>query len=114
MSELAMEFLRRVVNELGDRKFEYCEEPWTEGAREFLTVVIKVQDFLKVLPDVTREFAARIKPEFTRCHPLAPPPRPFDHYYTARDKIRGLSIRCLRHWDVTQRDFVYRFDAALS
>ena len=115
MSELTLEFLRRVVNELNGRKFEYMEELINEGEhRDFLYVSIKAEDFLKVLPEVTREFAQKIKPEFTRCHKLAPLPAPFEHHYTARDPISGVAIRCYRHWNVMQGDIVYRFDAAFS
>ncbi len=115
MSELTMEFLRRVVNELNGRRFEYIEEPIKEGdRRDFLSVTIKAEDLLKVLPEITREFAGKIEQRFTRCHKLLTPPAPFDQYYTARDPIGGVSIRCLRHWDVMRGSIVYRFDAAFS
>lgn len=115
MSELTMEFLRRVVNELNGRRFEYTKEPINEGERrDFLSVSIKAEDFLKVLPEITREFAAKIRPEFTRCHKLHPLPKPFEQHFTARDPISGVSIRCFRHWDVMRSGIAYRFDAAFS
>jgi hypothetical protein len=114
-SELTMEFLRRVVNELKGRRFEYIEEPINEGQRrDLVSAQMKAEDFLKVLPEVTREFAGKIRPEFTRCHKLAPPPPPLGQHYTARDPIGGVSIRCIRYWDVTHNDICYRFDAAFS
>ena len=115
MSELTMEFLRRVVNELNGRRFEYMKEPINEGERrDFVSATVKAEDFLKVLPEVTREFAAKIRPEFTRCHQLAPLPAPLDQHYTARDPISGMSVRCFRAWDVMESGIVYRFDAAFS
>jgi hypothetical protein len=115
MSQLTTEFVRRVVNELNGRRFQYVEEPIGEGQRrDFVTAHVKAQDFLKVLPEVTREFAQKIRPEFTRCHKLQPLPAQFEQHYTARDPIGGISIRCFRHWDVIHSDIVYRFDAAFS
>ena len=115
MSELTMEFLRRVVNELDGRKFEYRAEPINEGQRrDFISAHVKAEDFLKVLPEVTREFASRIRPEYTRCHKLQSLPPPYDQHYTARDPISGVSVRCFRHWDVMGSEIVYRFDAAFS
>jgi hypothetical protein len=115
IGSLTMEFLRRVVNELNGRRFEYMEEPINEGeGRDFVSVSIKAEDLLKVLPDVAREFAGAIRPEFTRCHKLSPLPAPFNNHYTARDPISGVSIRCFRHWHVMIGDIVYRFDAAFS
>ena len=115
MSELTTEFLRRVVNELNGRRFEYIEEPISEGqGRDFVSAYVKAEDFLKVLPEITREFAGKIRPEFTRCHKLLPLPPPFGNYYTARDPIGGVSIRCFRHWHVMEGGIVYRFDAAFS
>lgn len=60
------------------------------------------------------EFAAKIKPEWTRCHKLSDPPPSITQYFTAYDPISGLSIRVIRHWDVMKSDFRYRFDAAFS
>ncbi len=116
MSELTMEFLRRVVNELNGRRFEYLEELISEEhpRRTFVTASVKAEDLLKVLPEITREFAGRIRPEFTRCYKLLPPPKPFDQHFTARDPISGVSIRCFRHWDVIRNGITYRFDAAFS
>ena len=111
---VSMEFLHRVVNELKGRRFEYREEPINEGQRgDFVSANIKAQDFFKVLPDVSREFAAKIEPRFTRCHQLAPLPVHFDPY-TSRDPIGGMSIRCVLQWDVIRSEMIYRFDAAFS
>lgn len=111
-----MEFLRRVVNELNGRRFEYTEEMMREGDhRDFVSAQVKADDLLHVLPEVTRKFAAEIRQEFLRCHNLLPPPGAFGQsHYTARDPISGVSIRGLRHWHVMLGDVVYRFDAAFS
>ena len=113
MTQLTFEFLRRVVNELKGRKFEYIKEP---GGRpphaEMITAQGKADDLLYVLPEITREFAGKIKPEFSRCYELrAPGPLPS---WTARDPISGISIRCVRIWDVTENDMRCRFDAVFS
>lgn len=115
MPELTMEFLRHVVNEMNGRRFEYVEELLKENERrDFVSAVVKSNELLHVLPEMTRKFAAEIRPEFTRCHKLLPLPESFGYHYTARDPIGGVSIRCLRHWDVMACDIVYKFDAAFS
>lgn len=118
MAKFTTEFLRRVVNELNGRRFEYREEPLGQNGgserRDFVTAHIKAEDALKVLPEVTGEFAAHILPEYTRCHKLLPLPPAYQQHYTSRDPISGVSIRCFRHWDVTRSEMLYRFDAAFS
>ena len=115
ISEVTFEFLRRVVNELNGRKFEYIEEPLFEGQRrDFISAQVKAGELFYVLPEITREFAVKIRPQFCHCHKLHPPSQAFEHHFTARDPISGLSIRCLRHWDVMSGGIRYRFDAAFS
>ena len=115
MRESTREFLRRVVIELKGRQFEYIQVPINEGERrDFLSVSVPAEDFLKVLPEITCEFASKIRSEFTRCHQLLPLPKAYEQHYTMRDPISGVSIRCFRCWDVRRSDIVYRFDAAFS
>ena len=111
-----MEFLRRVINELNGRRFEYLEEliNETQPRRDFVSAQVKANDLLHVLPEMTRKFAAEIRPEFSRCHKLLPLEPAFGEPYTARDPISGVSIRCFCHWHVMEGDIVYRFDAAFS
>ena len=113
LSMLAFEFLRRVVNELEDRKFEYLEEPYRVPSEQ-LCADAKHHDLLYVLPELTRDFAGKIKPAFTRCHKIVAPPSLIMQYFTALDPVSGLSIRCIRHFDVMKGEFRYRFDAAFS
>ena len=116
--ELTMEFLRRVVNELKGRRFDFCETALCvqpEGNYgNMVSACGNAEDILKYLPEITREFAAKIKPEFTRCYQLGPPFHGEDKYFTARDPLGGLSIRCFKHWDVIHSKLMYRFDAAFS
>jgi hypothetical protein len=108
-SSLAFDFLRRVVNELNGRRFEYVE---TGLPREQVTATVKQPEVLHVFPEVTREFAGKIKPEWHRCHKLT---AVYDlEAYTARDPISGVSIRCISHFDVIHGEMLYRFDAAFS
>jgi hypothetical protein len=112
---ITMEFLRRVVVELNGRRFEYLEEPISEGQRrDFVSAQVKAADLLHVLPEITRKFAAEIRPEFCRCHKLLPLAAPYEEHYTARDVVNGVSIRCFRSWYVAEGEIVYRFDAAFS
>ena len=70
---ITAEFLRRVVNELKGRQFEYREDHFVSVAPHAGDVVsgqAKEEDFLKVLPEFAREFAQKIDPTFTRCHKL--------------------------------------------
>jgi hypothetical protein len=110
--ELAFEFLRRVVNELHGRQFRYYDG--VVRPHEILTAQARQNDVLKVLPKLTREFAQKIKPEFTCCQKLASPPQYIFQHFTAHDPISGLSIRCYRQFDVREGEFLYRFDAAFS
>lgn len=116
--ELTLEFLRRVVIELKDRRFDFaetalCIQPEASGAW-MVTAHASGTDILKVLPEITRDFAAKIKPGLTCCYQLGPPLWSEDKYFTARDPIGGISIRCYKHWDVIHAAPMYRFDAAFS
>lgn len=115
LAQLTMEFLRLVVNELGERRFEYIDEPIKEGERcEFISVIMKAEIIEKKLPEITREFANAIRPEFSRCYRLAALPKTFEQQYTARDPLFGVAIRCFRHWHVMEGEILYRFDAVFS
>lgn len=112
-----MEFLRRVVNELNGRRFEFietalCVQP--EGYAEMLSASGNVEDILHYLPELTREFAGKIKPAFTRCYGLDAPACSEGRYYTARDPIGGVSIRGFKLFDPMRGKLMYRFDAAFS
>lgn len=115
LPELTMEFLRRVVNELNGRRFEFIEpgdlvlpEKWTE----MVSASGSAENIFHFLPECTREFAGKIKPEFTRCYQLNSPRWSEDRHYFARDPISGLSIRAFKHWDVMESQLMYRFDSA--
>ena len=107
-----MEFLRRVVIELKGRHFDFIKTP--EGNYgDIVSVTGGATDILKCLPELTRDFARKIKPEFTRCYGLAKPQQ-VQLYYTARDPISGVSIRCIGYWDVIHSENWLRFDANFS
>ena len=108
-AEMTFEFLRRVVNELKGRRFEYIDEPCAAT----LTVQAKANELLHVLPEITREFAGKIPAGATRCFKVITVPN-LDHQYSARDPFGGVSIRGVRIWDVMHGEIVYRFDAAFS
>jgi hypothetical protein len=109
---LVSEFTRRVVIELNGRRFEYSED--ISRKAEHLCADSNLEDVLKVLPEVTREFASRIKPEWCRCHKLSPPPEFINLTFTSLDPISGLSIRGIKHFNPMKSRFCYRFDAAFS
>ena|ERR1700688_1114940 len=108
--QLGFEFLRRVVNELNGRKFEQSSGTPSEQ----ICGDAKSDEVFHILPELTREFAQMIKPEWTRCCILEQPPSPIRDYFIATDPISGLSIRVILHWDVMKSGFRYRFDAAFS
>jgi hypothetical protein len=108
--QLGFEFLRRVVNELNGRKFEQSSGTPSEQ----ICGDAKSDEVLHILPELTREFAKRIKPEWTRCYILENPPSPINDYFIATDPHSGVSIRIVRHFDVMKGDFRYRFDAAFN
>jgi hypothetical protein len=110
----AVDFLRRVVNEMPARRFRYLETG-TEIPAEQISAMAREDELLKILPEITREFAGKIKPEFTRCHKLSRLSQ-IDPLWQdiAMDPISGLSIRWIRAYDVMKNDFIYRFDAAFS
>ena len=113
LSMLAFEFLRRIVNELDGRRFSEIAANQSRP-HEIVVAQAPQHDVLKVLPEMTREFAQKIKPEFTNCHTLAAPPAPIHIHCMVRDPMSGVSIRCFRHFDVMEGEFRYRFDAAFS
>jgi len=113
---ITLEFLRRVVNELKGRQFEYREDHFVTPAPhrgDIVSAQTKQEDFLKVLPEITRQYAEKIKPEFTRCHKLQ---ATYEHprNFTASDPISGVSIRCTLIWNAIHSEMSYRFDAAFS
>jgi hypothetical protein len=113
MPMLTMEFLRLVVNQLKGRKFEHS--PMLNLPPERIMAVANATDVLKKLPDMTREFAEKIKPEWIRCHELPELGNIVQGYqYTSRDLESGLSIRCLRIFDPLYGEMVYRFDSCFS
>ena len=107
---LVFEFMRLVIRELKGRTFEYVEvfPENTDG----LVAAAKSEDVLKVLPDIAREFASRIKPEWTRCYKMPTPPEFIT--FTGHDPFSGLSIRGMRHFDVMVGEMRYRFDARFN
>jgi len=107
MRELSFEFLRRVVNELKGRCFEFYASPLNG---ETIIAAARPDVILHVLPEMAREFAEQIKPEWTRCHKRNSLPQEF----TAHDLRSGLQLRCMRHFDLNQNEILLRFDAGFS
>ena len=110
-----MEFLRRVVIELSGRTFQYVDDETSRPlSSETIHAVSYADVLLHVLPEITRGFACKIRPEFTRCHKMPAPCYSELEVYFARDPISGVSIRCFRNWDVIQSRVAILFDAAFS
>lgn len=107
--QITFEFLRRVVNELNGRRFEYVDEP----RESTLSASVKIDDLFYTLPEVTRNFAARINPELKRCFKVATAPN-LGRWATAHDPISGATVRSIRIWDPIRSELIYRFDAAFS
>lgn len=116
--QLGTEFLWRVVNELSGRRFEFIETalciPPEQAGAEMVSVSGYGDDILKCLPEITREFAAKIQPRLTCCYKLGPPRWSEDRYSTSHDLSSGLCIRCFKAWDPMRSKLMYRFDAAFS
>ena len=113
MAQLTMEFLRRVVNELKGRRFEYIDNPdYRPSHGDLISAAAKQDEMLYCLPEMTRDFAAGIKPQCTHCYRLST--SQMLPTYTAHDPISGISIRCVRLFDVIHSETTYRFDAAFS
>ena len=111
-TELATEFLRRVVNELKGRTFTTSEPPPQSGGA--IIAKAKAAEVLHVLPEIVREFASQIEPAWTRCYRLNPTPVSEGKPYIAHDPISGVSIRCFKYWDVSEYGMTFRFEAAFS
>lgn len=114
-SALTFEFLRLLALELKDRQFTTAlgELRTSPPNGEIISATGIQSDVLMILPELARDFAARIKPQYTHCYKLAHHPA-IPQSFTASEPISGLSIRCVRVFAAIHRDFVYRFDAGFS
>jgi hypothetical protein len=114
MRDVLFEFLRLVVNETRERRFELRKEVAMQlGRNEMISGNGKEIDILKVMPEMAREFAGRITKEFRACYELKPHPQT-ENCYVATDPISGLSIRLTSAWDPMHLEFLLRFDALFS
>jgi hypothetical protein len=111
---LTHEFLRRVVIELKGRTFADRDELRSlPPSGDRVSGVVKADELLHVLPEITREFAAKIKPQWIYCYKLVFSAQ-FQHQYESHDPISGMRIRSTRYFDVIHGDILYRFDAAFN